>query len=171
MAGQRRKAPDLLTNTRGGRGRALTVAPKEGPRIIPRPPAGIGPAARATWRRFFQTWVSDTVIWEADGDALQQWILNVDERNKLREMARIAPLIKGSHGQLMQNPLRRTIRELNKEIQTAREHFGMTALARWRLQLTASEATRSQHELRRSLMRPVPEAEQAGGIIDLDGLE
>ena len=169
MSGQRQKAPDLLANPRGGRGRALTVALKDGPRVVPPGPAGIGVPARRIWTRFFSTWVSDAVIWEADGDALEQWILNVDERNKLREIARSSPLIKGSHGQLMQNPIYRTLRELNREIQQAREHFGMTALARWRLQLTVAEASRSQHELRRSLMSPVPARDE--DVIDLDGLE
>jgi P27 family predicted phage terminase small subunit len=156
MSGQRQKAPGLLANGRGGRGRALTVIANQN-RVVPRAPADISPYARGRWRRFFLSWVADAVNMEADAEALTHWILCVDERAKLRKMASDNPLIKGSHGQLMQNPLRRTVRELSREIARAEDHFGMTALSRWRLQLTASEAKRSANDLPKDLMADMSE--------------
>ena len=50
-------------------------------------------------------------------EALVRWIRRVDERPKLRAAVR-APLVKGSHEQLMLNPLFRRLRDLNREIRT-----------------------------------------------------
>ena len=47
-----------------------------------------------------------------------------------------APLLEGSHEQLLLNPPVGRLRELNREISRAEEHFGMTPLARLRLDAT-----------------------------------
>lgn len=139
MAGQRQKAPEFLTNGRGGRGRGLPVVARE-KRVVPTAPMGLGLVARRRWRRFFLSWVADAVNLDSDAEALSHWIMAVDERSKLSDVVRKAPLVRGAHSQLMQNPLRRTLRELSKEIARAEEHFGMTPLARFRLQMTYAES-------------------------------
>lgn len=166
MANQRQKDPALLVNRRGGRGRQWQIAPlAEG--MVPEPPAGIGAAARRVWDRYMRSWVAGAVQADADLDALEQWILNVDEREKTRVAIRREPLVPGSRGNLVPNPLYKRITQLNREIQQAREHFGMTPLSRWRLQLMASEAGRSQHALTRAL-RHTENAEGTPTVIDLD---
>lgn len=60
----------------------------------------------------------------------------MDEREKLHAATVRAPLVRGSHEQLMLNPLFRRLRDLNRQIARAEEHFGMTPLARLRLGLT-----------------------------------
>lgn len=169
MAGQRQKVPALLANDRGGRGRGLTVVAR-GERPVPRPPAGLGTYARKAWREFFSDWVSDAVVMSADGERLRWWIHCVDERQKLEATLAKAPLVKGSHGQLMLNPLQRRVDRLTRDIERAEEAFGMTALSRFRLQLTATEARRSARDLRRELMQGAEQGE-AMEIIDLDALE
>ncbi len=166
MAGVRQKKPAHLANTRGGRGRALAVVerPERRPPVAPK---GLSPYARRVWRGFFTDWVSDAIDYAADGERLRWWIHCVDERQKLEAIVVNAPLVKGSHGQLMLNPLHRRIDRLTRDIERAEEAFGMTALSRFRLQLTATEAKRSANDLRRELMRPV---EDSAEVIDLDAI-
>ena len=169
MPGRRQKNPAALANTRGGRGRGLEVVARD-ERIAPRPPAGIGAYARKVWREYWGTWVADAVNYEAHGERLRHWIKCVDEREKLTAIVQAEPLVEGSQGQPVRNPLRYDIKDLNREIEKAEEAFGMTPLATWRMQLTSTEAQRSAHDLRRELMKPVRE-EQLAEVIDLDELE
>lgn len=80
----------------------------------------------------------------------------MDERERLRLAIARAPLVKGSHEQLMLNPLFRRIRELNREIARGEEHFGMTPLARMRLGVTYLQEQAAKEDLaaRREQRRP-----------------
>lgn len=134
MAGKRQKPPDQIVYRRGGRVKPLAVVSAAEGR--PAAPEGLGEHAQAAWEAFWESRVSGAVDLVADGEALRHWILCVDEREKLRAATARAPLVKGSHEQLMLNPLFRRVRELNQEIARAEEHFGMTPLARLRLGVT-----------------------------------
>lgn len=169
MAGVRQKPPGLLAYQRGGRGRSLTVVARA-ERKPPPTPKGMSPHARKVWRDFFTDWVSDAVNYAADGERLRWWIHCVDEREKLEVIVVNAPLVKGSHGQLMLNPLHRRIDRLTRDIERAEEAFGMTPLSRFRLQLTATEAKRSANDLRREIMRDQQrsEDEMDEGLVVVD---
>jgi phage terminase small subunit len=95
---------------------------------------------------------------DADGEALRHWILCVEEREKLRAATVRAPLVKGSHEQLMLNPLLRRIRDLNREIARAEEHFGMTPLARLRLGVTFLQEQAAKEDLAAKRERRRPHA-------------
>jgi len=154
MAGKRQKPPDELVYRRGGRVKSLVpVAPAH---VAPPAPDGLGEHAVAVWTTFWASRVSGAVDLLADGEALRHWILCVDEREKLRAATSRAPLVKGSHEQLMLNPLFRRIRELNREIARAEEHFGMTPLARLRLGVTylQEQAAKEDLEAKRQRRRP-----------------
>jgi len=79
-----------------------------------------------------------------------------------------APLVKGSHGQLMLNPLNRRIRELSEEIAKVSDRFGMNPMARWRLQFTVSEAGKSTEDLLKMLNEGV-EMPDSKDAVDADG--
>lgn len=131
----------------------VPVAPAQ---LAPRLPDGLGEHAAATWAAFWSSRVSGAVDLDADGEALRHWILCVDEREKLRAATVRAPLVKGSHEQLMLNPLFRRIRDLNREIARAEEHFGMTPLARLRLGVTflQEQAAKEGLEAKRESRKP-----------------
>lgn len=93
---------------------------------------------------------------DADGGALRHWILGVDEREKLRAATVRAPLVKGSREQLMLNPLFRRLRDLNREIARAEEHFGMTPLARLRLGVTFLQEQAAKEDLKSRRERRLP---------------
>lgn len=154
MAGKRQKPPDELVYRRGGRVKALV--PVAAANLAPRLPDGLGDHAAAVWAAFWASKVSGAVDLEADGEALRHWIICVDEREKLRAATVRAPLVKGSHEQLMLNPLFRRLRDLNREIARAEEHFGMTPLARLRLGVTylQEQVAREELETKRERRRP-----------------
>lgn len=145
MAGKRQKPPSELVYRRGGRAKALVPVTAANP--APRLPDELGDHAAAVWAAFWASKVSGAVDLDADGEALRHWIRCVDEREKLRGATARAPLVKGSHEQLMLNPLFRRIRELNREIARAEEHFGMTPLARMRLGVTYLQEQAAKEDL------------------------
>ncbi len=134
MVGKRQAPPGELDYRRGGRVKPLVQVASA--TIAPALPEGIGEHAAAAWSAFWVSRVSGAIDLLADGEALRHWTLCVDEREKLRAAVTRAPLVTGRHDQLMLNPLFRRLRELNREIARAEEHFGMTPLARMRLGLT-----------------------------------
>ncbi len=122
----------------------------------PSAPEGLGEHALGAWSGFWASKVSGAVDLLADGEALRHWILCVDEREKLRAATVRAPLAKGSHEQLMLNPLCRRLRDLSREIARAEEHFGMTPLARMRLGVTylQEQAAKENLQAKRERRRP-----------------
>ncbi|MBE7518493.1 MAG: hypothetical protein HS107_04525 [Thermoflexaceae bacterium] len=124
--------------------------------LTPWSPDGLGDHAVAVWTAFWASRVSGAVDLGADGEALRHWILCVDERQKLRAATLRAPLVKGSHEQLMLNPLFRRTRDLGRDIARAEEHFGMTPLARLRLGVTflQEQAAKEDLQARRANRRP-----------------
>jgi|GEM_PF-5273193 len=154
MAGKRQKPPGELVYRRGGRAKPLVQV--EPASVVPAPPEGVGEHALAVWAAFWASRVSGAIDLLADGEALRHWILSVDEREKLRAATSRAPLVKGSHEQLTLNPLFRRLRDLNREIARAEEHFGMTPLARLRLGVTflQEQAAKEYLEGKRERRRP-----------------
>ena len=153
MANQRQKAPELLANRRGDRGRKLQIVPKT---RKGRAPAGLDPHARLVWKKFWSSKVSSAVDLDAHMERLRHWILSVNERERLRPLLEASPLVNGSHGQLMVNPLQRRIRELTRDIERAEEAYGMTPLSVFRLQLTYADASMSLDDLRKRMLDAPP---------------
>lgn len=166
MAGARQKDPALLANKRGGRGRGLVVLARDDAFIAPAPPSALGAAGKRAWDNFWQSDVSAAVDLSADRPDLEHWARCIDERARIWPIVRKAPLIKGSHNQLMLNPLTRRARDLSDEIQRLSDRFGMNPAARFRLQFTVSEAGKSANEL----LRMLSESADMPDVIDLDEL-
>ncbi len=152
MAGKRQKHPDLLAFRRGGRVKPLTALPVLAGRPIPRAPQGIGEYAKGAWRKFWSSPVSQIVDMAAHGERLKHWVRCLDAREKMWQIWRERPLVKGSHGQIMANPVWRQIRDLSEEIKSAEEAFGMSPLAQLRLGITF----RAERSPREYLRRPPP---------------
>lgn len=127
--------------------------------------------ARGVWRRYWSSPVSAAVELDADYEALRHWILAVDEREKLSELAVAQPLIPGARHTkeapvFILNPLFRRIRELTDDIRRCQEAFGMNPLSRFRLQITYAEAGHSLADLRTRVAREDP----GPRVVDLDAL-
>ena len=135
MAGKRQRDPGQLADRRPQRARPLTVLAEPVATLPDLPPDMDGEAARV-WTEFWSSPVARTVTWSAHREALEHWIRCVNQRYRLWEAWTKQPLIRGSHDQLVTNPLYRQIRSLNEEIHRAEEQFGMTPLAQLRLGVT-----------------------------------
>lgn len=141
MPAKRQKPPEMLVNRRGGRGQKMEVVVARRP-APPRCPADVSSYGRSVWSRFWKSRPSHAVDTDADLERLHHWVRCIDERHRLWEMVRQAPLIRGAkEGTWIPNPLARRVRELSKDIERSEEAFGMTPLARFRLQLTFAEAS------------------------------
>lgn len=150
MANVRQKPPELLVNRRGGRGRGLVVAmPTD--RSMPRFPLKDTQGrkrARDYWRHYWRSPVSAAVDLGADAEALRRWMEAIDEVDKLLPACQASPLMKGSMGQLVLNPLFRRLAELNRIIEGMEDRFGVTPRSRFRLQLTYTAASEGEERLR-----------------------
>jgi P27 family predicted phage terminase small subunit len=143
----RQKDPSMLVNQRGGRGRGLTVRARDGSLVVPPAPRGLRAYGKRAWNEFWQSDVSAVVQLAADREEIDHWARCVDERAKLWEIVKKSRLIKGSHGQLMTNPLVRQIRELTADINRVSDRFGMNPTSRFRLQFSATAVVHSANDL------------------------
>lgn len=167
MAGQRQKDPALLANRRGGRGRGLVVVQRDDSFVAPAAPPGLRAYGKKRWLQFWQSENALAIDVNAHGEDLSRWIKCVDERERLWQILRKAPIIKGSHNQLIRNPLSLQVRDLTGEIQWLSDRFLMNPLAEFRAQFTASEAGKSANELLKMLME---DERDDSDVIDVDAL-
>lgn len=178
MGNKPQKPVSALQYTREGRAerRTLRVVDPGEPRPVPRCPDGLQPGARRRWRAFWHSAVAAAIDLAADAEAIHRWAHCVSERERLQPLADKTPLVKGSTGQLTDNPLYGIIARYTKEIAYLEEHFGMTPLARMRLGLVATERENRVADLRRKLdgggrQGPgEPIEAEATPVVDLDAL-
>src|SRR5689334_16117561 len=122
MAGKSQKHPASLQGHRPQR-QMITLAPQTN--TAPTAPSGLLPSAEHAWDAFWRSGVSQIVDRDADMDALEDWIWLVSERDRLRPLVQAEPLVLGSMGQMVENPLSKTIDRYSKRIERYREQFGM----------------------------------------------
>lgn len=156
--------------------RTLRVVVPTEHREPPATPTGLQRGAQRRWREFWKSAVSLAVDMAADGEAIHRWIHDVSERERLQPLADKTPLVKGSTGQLVKNPLYGVIDGLDRAIAHAEEHFGMTPLSRMRLGLVATQRDLGVADLRRKLdgRQAAPHEDaieaEATEVVDLDAL-
>jgi hypothetical protein len=143
MRGRPPKPPDELVFRRGGRVKPPLVV--SAPSSAPPAPAGLGEYAEGVWAAFWSSPVAGAVDRGADSVALWWWIHCVDERERLRAAlaeALLAP--PGPTAAATAAANRRAalmgawLREVERAIARAEEHFGMTPLSRRRMGITVA---------------------------------
>jgi|SRR5690348_10495242 len=155
MANKRQKLPAQLQGHRQ-KPSMIELAQPAKP-ILPRTPKGLHPVAQRAWRDFWSSPLAQVVDMDADAEALHRWAYCVSERELLEEQIREAPLLAGSTGQMVRNPLFDILKERTREIEKFREQFGMAPLHRMRLGITYSEADEALDRMqkRRKSFEPV----------------
>lgn len=161
MVAVRRKPPTALQNTRGGRGRGVMAPGRPRDFRVPSLPAEITRPlsdpiqarmqpeavkhARRIWREWWKSPPSMGVDIGSDMEALSWWIICVFRRSLYIQIVRQQPLVKGSMGQPVPNPLERVMARMSEDIARAEARFGMTTLDRFRLHFE-TKATRIQDD-------------------------
>ena len=151
MPGRRQKPPELLANQRGGRARTLQVVDDGDRRVppLPRHARHIGPVARQAWRDLWRSAIRAAVDTLADSDVLLEYVLLIDERERIR-----AEMLE--RGRTPADASR--MAQVERQIQRIREHLGLTPLARFRLQLQVLSGREREQRLAAQAEQPEPPA-------------
>lgn len=168
MVGKPQKPVSQLqqqSNPRAQRG--LLVLVPDPHRKVPTAPQGLTREAKAIWRDFWRSPLSQAVEYGSDGPALRRWIWCVSERDRVLEEVGRDTTVRGSMGQNVLNPLLKYEERLTREIVAYEDRFGMTTLARMRLGIAFGQAADSLAGMRQRL-DPAPKSDD--GIIDLGEL-
>ena len=102
---------------------------------LPKPPAGLLKPSRDRWRQFWESRAALAVDTASDMPRLLRWIQVTDEYDRTARTIRSARLVKGSMGQPVLNPLVAYLVHLEAMITRTEKEFGMTPMARARLDL------------------------------------
>lgn len=126
---------------------ALVVDNK--PAIKPPPPTGMLKASVAEWDAF---WASDLAraVERQDIPVLERLFLMRDEWARYSKAVRKEPLVEGSQGQPVINPLAKRMNDLQSEIRQLEDRFGLNPAGRAKLNVTFGDAQRSIQDLVRS---------------------
>lgn len=105
-------------------------------------------ATRVSWESFWSSDVARAVV-PSDVEALYRlWHLR-DQWERARRIVVRQPLVDGSQGQPVENPLAKRMDRIAGEIRQLEDRFGLTPSARARLNLTFGDAARSIDQLTR----------------------
>lgn len=106
--------------------------------------------ARSAWTKW---WGSEASLACRDEDLepLRDWIVLVFRRHLYEEVTHMLPLIEGSHGQLMVNPLSRELRSITGMIRQVEDRFGMSSLGRFRLHFEKEEGEDEDDEMTKAM--------------------
>jgi P27 family predicted phage terminase small subunit len=152
---KRQKPADKLQGHRKGPA-TLEVVKSEQPKV-PKVPKGLHPVARKAWKSFWTSPIAQVVDRDADWEAICRWAYCLSERELLEDELRAHPLVLGSQGQRVRNPLFDILKERTREIEKFREQFGLAPLHRMRLGITYNEADEALDRMnkRRQNFEPV----------------
>jgi P27 family predicted phage terminase small subunit len=101
----------------------------------PKPPSGLLKPSRDRWAQFWESRAALAVDLASDMPRLIRWIEVTDEYDRTVKTIRSARLVKGSMGQPVLNPLVAYLVHLEGMITRTEKEFGMTPMARARLDL------------------------------------
>lgn len=167
MAGKPQKLASLRIDQRPQRARSGTSAVvRDTSRPIPIPPVGLRKSAKDAWLAFWRSPMATLVQDESDMDALRDWAFCISERDRIQPLVRKTPLVPGSMGQMVLNPLAALVKDYTRRIDRYREQFGMTPLSRMRLGIAVGEA----HDVLSDLAASLGPDEAEVVVLDDDGV-
>ncbi len=126
----------------------LTVVDGSGLAEPPEPPAGWFKVTRESWDRFWRSDLARTVE-PTDVPALERlWHLR-DQWERARRIVTKEPLVTGSQGQPVENPLSKRMDRIASEIRQLEDRFGLSPSGRARLNVSFGDAVRSIDDISR----------------------
>lgn len=145
----------------------LSVVPG-GRREVPAAPKGWYKATRESWDSF---WSSDlgAAVSATDVPALERlWHLR-DQWERARRIVTREPLVMGSQGQPVENPLSKRMDRIAGEIRQLEDRFGLTPSSRARLNVSFGDAVRSVDDISRRFS--ADDDDDALQVIDTSSVE
>jgi P27 family predicted phage terminase small subunit len=149
-----RKAAGLAVDPRNGRRADLTVL--GGERF--EPPENLCPEAAAAWEDYWADAVAQ-VHTRVDRSILTRWVTEMDRYHRLLAQADASPIVSGSQGQPVENPLYKIAYAALNEVRYVERQMGMGALNRSALGIAVITERKSLADMN----------SRYGGVVD-DGL-
>jgi hypothetical protein len=118
-----------------------------------------GEVAAQVWDAFWRSDIAARVDIRSEGYYLVRWLDAVEDRERFVAEANAEPLVCGSQGQMVLNPLYKRVADLERIIQWSADHFGLTMLSKFRARIAFSDAAHAEDRLERLLVQRGREAE------------
>jgi P27 family predicted phage terminase small subunit len=135
---------------RGSRTPAIGIV-ADRPKETPAPPAGLLKATREQWVEFWKSPAANIVELGSDLPALHRLFQLYDERTRAIRACSKKPMVEGSKGQPVRNPLSKVVTECDGAIRVLEDRFGLTPKARLQLGITPGKGPKSIDDLNRML--------------------
>lgn len=132
----------------------------------PAPPAGLLKKTRAAWVDFWASDVAQAIEAASDMPMLERLFRLRDDRERAHRAYRADPLIQGSQGQSVLNPMAQVVKTCDAEIRALEDRLGLSPQARLRLGIVLDNVRQRVKRHVTDGLKPADAAEP-----DADGLE
>ena len=118
-------------------------------KALPAPPAGKDwlAAVKKEWTALWAHPISSTYDRNLHEAPLRRLFDLRDERERYRRVVRNAPLVQGSQGQTVANPLRSLMTTIDSEIRQLEDRFGLSTASLLKLGINLGQARKSLNDL------------------------
>lgn len=114
---------------------------------VPPAPRGIGKPVVQEWDAFWRSEYALAVKWRRDGRAISRLFELYDLHDRFLRATRKRPLVPGSQGQPIANPLTRQLGAVDAEIRQLEDRFGLSTRAAMTLGVVFTDLQKTLDEL------------------------
>ncbi len=139
-----------------------TIPAPAGPGLVPAAESDWLKVIKDQWSALWRHPIVATFDRELHEPTLRRLFDLRDERERYRRAVRKEPLVEGSQGQPVLNPLRATMATIDKELTALEDRFGLNVGALLKLGINYGQAKKSLDDLSRGIYGPDDEDEDAG---------
>lgn len=129
-------------NSARSKKRGLSVLPSVPVTSVPEPPRGLSKATNEDWTAFWTSPFASLVTPAQYGSVRRLFELR-DTRDKYRREGMKRPVVLGSTGQQVINPLLAQVDKLESQIVALEDRFGLSPMAAMKLQVKFGDASKS----------------------------
>lgn len=120
---------------------------------VPRCPSGLLESSRSLWRTYWESQVAAAAE-DVDVNVVERWIVARDQWRRAMNAVAEAPIVKGSMGQPVQNPLMSWVASREATMAALEKQLGIGPKSRSDLGITIGQAQMTAAELNRMSLEP-----------------